>query len=82
MFHGEIAALLLPAPAHHRYDVVGALTDASAASRQLREPHSVRPRGMQFEGRFINPLRMASRTRTVPQRFKYVNAQATSPSAQ
>jgi len=42
------------------------------------KPHSVRQAGVQFEGRFINPLRMDREHERFPQRFKYVNAQATS----
>ena len=39
--------------------------------------HSMRQRGVKFEGRFINPLRMDRKNQRFPQRFKYVNAQAT-----
>jgi len=41
------------------------------------KPHSVRQRGMQIEGRFINPLRMDREHERLPQRFKYIDAQAT-----
>jgi hypothetical protein len=39
--------------------------------------HSVRKPGVQFEGRFINPLRIDREHERFPQRFKYLNAQAT-----
>src|SRR6185369_7010230 len=43
----------------------------------LKKPHSVRQRGVELEGRFINPLRIDCEHHRFPQRFKYVNAQAT-----
>jgi hypothetical protein len=41
------------------------------------KPHSARQRGVLFEGGFINPLRIDREHDRFPQRFKYLNAQAT-----
>ncbi len=38
--------------------------------------HSVRQRGVQFEGSLINPLRIDREHERFPQRFKYINPQA------
>jgi hypothetical protein len=39
--------------------------------------HGVRQRDMEFEGFFVNPLRVDRKYHRFPQRFKYVDAQAT-----
>src|SRR6476646_10894599 len=41
------------------------------------EPYSVRQRGVEFEGPFINPLVIDRENERLPHRFKHVNAQAT-----
>jgi hypothetical protein len=41
------------------------------------KPHSVWQSRMQFEGSFINPLRMDREHKRLAQRFKYINAQTT-----
>ena len=44
--------------------------------RGCEKPHSVRQRRVQFEGSFVNPLRVDREHERFAQRFKDINAQA------